>query len=401
VPLIPIFIAATAIGTAASVAGLGLQGAQHHEFLKQLPESKRLIELQTKIAEQQIKEYEDRQKATEMFRSPANIPRVSTPLPNLALSNVMTRSMSRAATAQQALGQPLAQQARGIANPAFNMSNFGGSVERLPMERLATTPRVSQLGIAGSVARAPQLRLRASSQSLRSTASDLSLNRPVGPFVTGIAPAARYAGGRVVIEPRPLMQQAPVRQPMIGQRTRQFLNDASARLQLLRMRMGARFQHLQYAPAFRPGVGRRVGRFLQRHKRKLLIAGGALAGTGAFIGGLAGGLSGKKEEKEMRENSSGVLANIVKGGGGGYGGGGGGGGGGGFGGFGRMAARRIHRRKRTGGKRKTGGRRRRRTAHKRVKRLGRRRSGKKVNFAGAVINKRRRRRSNKKRFAAF
>ena len=77
-PLIPIFIAATALGTAASVAGLGLRGAQHHEFLKQIPEQQKLIELQTRIAEHQLKEYNSRNKELEMFKVPStmNIPRL-------------------------------------------------------------------------------------------------------------------------------------------------------------------------------------------------------------------------------------------------------------------------------------------------------------------------------------
>ena len=61
-PLVPLFIAATAIGTAASIAGLGLHGTQHAEYLKQLPEQKRLLSVQLKLAEHQLQEYEESKK---------------------------------------------------------------------------------------------------------------------------------------------------------------------------------------------------------------------------------------------------------------------------------------------------------------------------------------------------
>ena len=47
-------------------------------------------------------------------------------------------------------------------------------------------------------------------------------------------------------------------------------------------------------------IGRRLVRFLQRTKRKIAIAGGALALGGAIVGGLSGGLS-KKNKKKKRE----------------------------------------------------------------------------------------------------
>src|SRR5438552_8727135 len=73
---------------------------------------------------------------------------------------------------------------------------------------------------------------------------------------------------------------------------------------------------------------RRVVRFLQRHNRKLAIAGGALALGGALAGGLASGLSKKEAKKEvvMQESHGGTLARIVKGAPTYVGGGGGGGG---------------------------------------------------------------------------
>ena len=58
----PILVGATAIGTAAGIAGLALQGAQHSEYLKQLPEQQKLIDLQVKLAERQLRQYEKTEK---------------------------------------------------------------------------------------------------------------------------------------------------------------------------------------------------------------------------------------------------------------------------------------------------------------------------------------------------
>src|SRR2546428_14079238 len=109
---------------------------------------------------------------------------MSTLLPNLAVSNVVTRSMARAAAVQQTLGQPLLQQARGFANPAFNMSNFGGSLEGLQIQH--------PVG---------QLRLGGSRISLGNSGSDVALNNMHVPL---IAPISRFGNfmrgvGRAVL----------------------------------------------------------------------------------------------------------------------------------------------------------------------------------------------------------
>ena len=100
-----------------------------------------------------------------MYKVPLviNIPRAATPLtPRLGSSSVMTRSMARAA-AQQSLGQPtLAQQVRDINNPAFNMSNYGGSVERLQSVQNSNASlrgSNSRLGSTVSLGSNPMLRI--------------------------------------------------------------------------------------------------------------------------------------------------------------------------------------------------------------------------------------------------
>ena len=64
-----------------------------------------------------------------MFKTPSNLN-----LANITRSpaNVMTRSMARANVNIPMRNLP--QQNRGFANPAFNETNFGGSVERLQVQ---------------------------------------------------------------------------------------------------------------------------------------------------------------------------------------------------------------------------------------------------------------------------
>ena len=99
----------------------------------------------------------------------------------------------------------------------------------------------------------------------------------------GIGPAARRVATRA-------FQPRGGEQP-IGQERPPFL-------QRMRGRLQQRFARQPYEGGFHATRTARVRRFLQRHKRKLAIAGGVLAGTGALIGGLTGGLSGKKKKNK-------------------------------------------------------------------------------------------------------
>jgi len=101
-PLIPIFVAAAAIGTASGVAGLGLQVSQHLDAQKQSVENWAFLALQTKLAKYQIEQFENQTKANEhqetairvrrMFKSPVNIPVVRPVRAALAVnqSRIMT-----------------------------------------------------------------------------------------------------------------------------------------------------------------------------------------------------------------------------------------------------------------------------------------------------------------------
>ena len=104
---------ATAVGTVAGIAGLALQGVQHSEYLKQLPEQNRLLDLQVKIAQRQLRQYEETEKQEAMFKAPANIPM----RPLVPPSSITTRSMSQIGN----LGTQLTPMRNGVGfrNPAY------------------------------------------------------------------------------------------------------------------------------------------------------------------------------------------------------------------------------------------------------------------------------------------
>ena len=83
---------------------MGLQGAQHYEYLKQLPEQKKLLSIQLKLAEHQLTELEDFKQKRDMVRLPGNFVRPPPPPPPAlqAAHQAVTRSMAR-----QGLGSPL------------------------------------------------------------------------------------------------------------------------------------------------------------------------------------------------------------------------------------------------------------------------------------------------------
>src|SRR5271167_2873545 len=106
-----------------------------------------------------------------------------------------------------------------------------------------------------------------------------------------------------------------------------------------------RREFMRYANAGKmeyPNILSAVRRGIQRHKRKLMIAGGVIGGI-AIAGGIIGGTlaaTAKKRRKEMQHESSavGVFERLsdssgVDGFGGSGGGGGGGGGSGGYGNY--------------------------------------------------------------------
>ena len=56
---IPIaFAISAAVGAATGVAGLGLQGAQHAQLVRQIADQEELIKIQKKLSLYQLKQYE-------------------------------------------------------------------------------------------------------------------------------------------------------------------------------------------------------------------------------------------------------------------------------------------------------------------------------------------------------
>lgn len=340
-PLVPLFIAATAIGTAASVAGLGLQGAQHHEFMRQLPEQKRFLEVQLKLAQHQLKQYEDEKQAREkdqkvreeMLKIPSNIhiAKNASPLGSLNripnVSGVMTRSMTRNSIIPKITDQPstssfgLTKQYQGFANPAFDAKNYGGSSERIHVHqpnRIINSSNQINLNMS-TMARSPStVKLRASDQSLGGNLKKIESpftnfrRRPIhndSIQLNDMSPLTRIRGHRLSPNMRMRINDGKItyeRMPadMLRPPT------AASLFQHVAARMRHRLRHNNYVAGFRPTLRRRIQNFMNRHKRKLAIAGGVLAGGGAFIGGLIGGLSEKEEQ--MREGHNGTLARLIK-----------------------------------------------------------------------------------------
>jgi hypothetical protein len=440
-PLIPIFLAATAIGTAATVAGLGIQGAQHHELIKQLPEQKKFLDLQVKLAEYQLHQYEEDKKAKEaaiMFKSPPNMALAkSSSLGSVTrmpvTSSVMTRSMTRTAATRN-LNMPMQNdnisRSQGFSNPQFNSMNFGGSAEGMQMTPL----RASNSPAAGSLTNLNSSHsglLRVNNPTLRMGVSNQPVNTPRATTVSRIMGRIRNFGpsirrlGQRMLPVRDRRTTGDFQSPpggLLGRNTRirfqggnTYFENApdgilgqpslTNRFRRAVAQLGNRIHREPYRAGFRPTFHRRVRNFMARHKRKLAIAGGILAG-GAIIGSLAGGLT---EKETMHEGNMGVLSNIIKGGGGG------GGGGGGYATAGRNTGDAdvrsgggllsvFPRKKRRVGKGKSKTRSTGKCKRKKsIKRLKRRKVGRKVGKKGGHlakgINKKRRR--AKKRFVAF
>jgi hypothetical protein len=126
--VVPLILGVTGgVGAAAAVAGLGLQGAQHSQFIKQAKDQEELVDLQKKLSKHQLKQYEDIEK--EMFSRPLNT-RTVTP------SNMVTRSMTAStsmlqntAMANNLSNTPIGPIQRGgiprggVINPAYKSSN--------------------------------------------------------------------------------------------------------------------------------------------------------------------------------------------------------------------------------------------------------------------------------------
>jgi hypothetical protein len=83
----------TAAGVVTGIAGLGLQGASYSQATKQIEDQEEIIKLQKKLAEYQLKQYQDQEKEmNNIFKTPTNIG-----------GGMMTRSMSHANNLQRTI----------------------------------------------------------------------------------------------------------------------------------------------------------------------------------------------------------------------------------------------------------------------------------------------------------
>ena len=400
-PLIPLFIAATAIGTAASLAGLGLQGAQHYEYTKQLPEQKKLLAYQLKLAEHQLQEFEEAKKAKNMFNMARNVPVIrQPPPPPMAIT---TRSMACIGTLGTQLmpsenfqGRDVAVPHRGFVNPAYRATPPPAlsvpNYSPLSAHRVVAPPvplrefenRATPLAVRNPINYSPMSARRAA-VGLQSTPLVVRAQQDIEmPNLQPNIPSPPM--GRVTSIRRLQNRFAPPRVvPQVIEPVRAYDTAAASITRAVRMRRGRyNYDRMDELPLGmnrlrRPNLLARGRAFLNKHKRKIIAAG--VIGGAALITGLSAGLSTTTTTQEMREGNTGKLGQIIRGGGAV----GGGGGGGGYAGYGRPP---IRRKKRVG--------------KKRVEKKQRKNKSTKRLKNGKGINKKQKKsRKSKKRFAAF
>jgi hypothetical protein len=422
--------------------------------LKQLPDQKKLIDLQVKLAEKQLKQYEETEKKEAMLKGPANFittprPPPPPPPPSFA-SSITTRSMARVGT----LGTQLTPARNiGFSNPAFVESTH--TPNSLISNVRPPTP-LTNFGLGRAIEiELNELRHRPPAVN---PALQVGLNLPdanLGYNATGALPMQqeqpqprigyfnRFSNylrqfrnmGYQNLDATGAQQQLPWRQSM--QQRIAAIRERTAQWRLPRFKIGGggdemRARLIEVGRRGPRGLhgstmgryAKRTRKFIQRHKRGILYGLGA---TGIGVGAVLTGIyatkrnnkkKGQKEEEEdMREGSTGTLGSLIKGDSYGFGGGGGGGGGG-FGSYYPPPPRRLHRRK---GKRQQqivkGGRvvkkkKKKQQQQQRQERTTKKskymRKRKSISFANLSINKRRQRhkqkkhiKKNSKRFAAF
>ena len=417
-PLGAVFVAATAVGTAASVAGLALQGAQHSEYIGQLPEQKKLLALQTKLTEHQLEQYETAKKQEEMFKTPATlrVPRPP-PLPMQLAQNaartlntartMTTRSLARMGT----LGTELTPRAdfQGHINQAFELQPpraLPAAYRRPVTNEMATASRRIRFESPGE----PFTRRVIDEATLPSMRRQIRFDSPAR-----LSPQFLRPMETIRLEPlRAARIDAPIVGPRfnagrlsraIGQRVRRMLPNVRHKRGTDTVRLieptAAELEHAKWQYRVRHPTMYKIAKFVKKHKRKLIVgAAGTVLGAAVIAGGLVGGLSKKAENvpfasDDMREGNSGVLGQIVKGGGGGGGGGGSFAQGSYYAPSRRAAGKRRRGKsskvKRLSGKRKKAG-----------KKVGKRRKGVSRMFGKRKrINKGKKKVGKKKRFAAF
>ena len=97
--LIPVIIGvAAAVGTAAAVAGVTIQGVQHTQLMKQIKKQEEITKLQKKLTEYQLKQFEESEKSKKVEEAMNTLMNLNL---NAGRVGMMTRNMTNALTMQR------------------------------------------------------------------------------------------------------------------------------------------------------------------------------------------------------------------------------------------------------------------------------------------------------------
>jgi hypothetical protein len=407
----------TAVGCATGIAGVSLQGYQVAQANQQLPEQEEFLKLQKKIAQHQLRQYEDQEKAEKqqqreqnMYKTPTNI-----------VTGMTTRSMAQGANLQHGISNaslisntslgpiqrgnitgtavPLAR--NQLLSPYASSESIPMIDRRLQLNLTGSTTTLNSGSRAGSIrsflgstdsldhahpqfARrlqgtlAPsygeQIELASLHPSQQFGSSSRLYGRPATTHSSygSISSFSNFndAGFRPfghtlppgTVTQRPSAQLLKTIQRIPERIRGLFPNNTAQRMRsLFAIRASANGES---APLLGGGGGGRMtsmGRFLNTHKRKLITA-GAIVGGAAIVGATVGGILDAKRRKMMQPSeTAGLFQQLTTGGtpaSGAFGGGGGGGGGaGGFARFNQIQAAARHyvkrRKAKKGGKKHT------------------------------------------------
>jgi hypothetical protein len=426
------------VGAATGIASVSLQAEQQNQLNEQLPQQEEFLKIQKKLAEHQLKQFEDQEKVVEV-KAPVEIMSKFNMPTTVPTRGVMTRTMTRNANLQRSISQTnlLSNTGLGPIQRGNIVNNVvpvvhAGSRESLPMmDRTppqamplipvnnAAIAAISRSGsrqsVAGSVNNLTGSSRSGSGQSL--VGSTNSLNGAHSQFARGlqqtVGPLVRYSDEMELRQRGPPLYRASSRSPKmfntpkgagrltspvsypefdltqetdidgvpdggflpLGRTTGTATTRPSTQLLrtirgipgrirgLFPVRAAAMNEREELIPRERRETS--IGRFLNTHKRKLII-GGAVIGGAAIVGGTLGGTLSRilsaKRRKTMQNNATepaGMFQQLSSGPvslGGGGGGGGGGSGGRGFTRYNQLqaAARSYVGRKKRGGKKPSG-----------------------------------------------
>ena len=367
--LIPILLGVTtALGAATGVASVGIQAYQQAQVNKQIEEQEEIARLQKRLTRHQLKQFEEQDKAEKemnLFKTPMNI-------------GVTTRSMAQGANLQRSISNANLLSNTGL-GPILrgNIVESGVPVMRNPMNltlqsstesldlfNRSATPRLispygsrqSLFGSTESLDRqhsAFARNLQARYPAIINLSDDMEL-RQRGPATMQPSAQEHFASPGLYSTPKtsrretplppssPSKRRAPPPPTALSEGIYEYPTDDILPLQrpstsflktlksIPRRIRGLFPPHTSNLGENVPlltggsGGGRRtsLGRFLNTHKRKLIIGGGILGGA-AIVGGTVAGIFKTKREKTMQGHEPrGMFEQLSRGSVGGGGGGG-------------------------------------------------------------------------------